>query len=155
HDDDAGDNTHTFYLRYDGPIRRAGDLPEIKVDITMRERVVFDIQMRTVLKYDEYSDLPTDEKIGVYSLEEISVEKVMALTAPARTEPRDLYDLWRLTQEFGVRLAELRTALDEKLSFKERTPLIGNELEAKEDRLRRGWETRLITQVAVLPEFEA
>jgi len=152
---DAGNNTHTFYLGYEGPIRRAEKLPEIKVDVTIRERVVFGVDRRPILRYEEYSDLPADDSVQVYSLEEISVEKIMALTAQARTEPRDLYDLFHLTQGFGVRLADLRAALDEKLRFKERTPLVGNELETKEDRLRRGWEPRLGNQVVVLPEFES
>ena len=33
------------------------------------------------------------------SLEEISAEKVVALTDRARNEPRDLYDLWYLTSQ--------------------------------------------------------
>jgi len=151
---DARSNTHTFYLGYDGPIQRAGTRPEIKVDITIKEHVSFGIAMRPILKYDEYSDLPGNARVGVYSLEEISVEKIMALTAPARNEPRDLYDLWQLTKTFGVRLRDLRAALEDKLRFKERSLLAGNELDAKRDKLDRGWQTRLSHQVAKLPEFE-
>jgi predicted nucleotidyltransferase component of viral defense system len=43
----------------------------------------------------------------VYSLNEIAIEKIVALTDPARTEPRDLYDLWHLTVEGRVDLLML------------------------------------------------
>ena len=36
--------------------------------------------------------------IQVYSLKEILSEKVVALTDRARNEPRDLYDVWYLTE---------------------------------------------------------
>jgi predicted nucleotidyltransferase component of viral defense system len=36
--------------------------------------------------------------IQVYSLKEILSEKVVALTGRARNEPRDLYDVWYLTE---------------------------------------------------------
>src|SRR3990172_5958648 len=45
--------------------------------------------------------------LRVYSLQEIAVEKLVALSDRARNEPRDLYDLHFLTSEAGVRLSEL------------------------------------------------
>jgi len=48
---------------------------------------------------DEFSDLPVGAKILVYPLSEIASEKTVALLDRARTEPRDLYDLWYLTVE--------------------------------------------------------
>lgn len=69
----------------------------MKVDITIKEQFVSPLQERYVLRgYDEYSDLPEDRLVRVYSLEEIAAEKMVALSDRARNEPRDLYDLWYL-----------------------------------------------------------
>ena len=64
------------------------------MDITVREHLVFPLQQRPILRgYDEFTDLPGDRSLLVYSLEEITAEKTMALADRARNEPRDLYDL--------------------------------------------------------------
>ena len=100
-------NSHTFYLTYEGPLPSASPR-EVKVDITINERFVLPIEDRAVLRgYDEYADLIEDSQIRVYSLDEIGVEKVVALTDRARNEPRDLYDVWYLTSEDHVDLAML------------------------------------------------
>ena len=88
-------NSHTFYLHYTGPLPAGND---VKVDITINERLAFPLQQRPILRgYDEFTDLPEGRVIDVYSLEEIVAEKTMALADAARNEPRDLYDLWYLT----------------------------------------------------------
>jgi uncharacterized protein len=49
-------NSHTFYLRYIGPLPAGGS---VKVDITIREQIVFPLEARPVLRaYEEFSDLP-------------------------------------------------------------------------------------------------
>jgi predicted nucleotidyltransferase component of viral defense system len=97
YDRHSHENSHTFYLAYEGPLPGASG-KEVKVDITIREKVVFPVASLPVLKtYAEYRDLPTNAMIGVYSLKEIAAEKIVALFDPARNEPRDLYDLWHLT----------------------------------------------------------
>lgn len=89
-------NSHTFYLAYEGPLPAASP-KEVKVDITITERIVLAIEDRAVLRgYGEYADLPEGSKIRVYALDEIGIEKVVALTDRARNEPRDLYDVWYL-----------------------------------------------------------
>src|SRR5688572_27564215 len=51
-------NSHTFYLSYEGPLPAASPR-EVKVDITIREHLVRPVQDRPVLRgYDEYADLP-------------------------------------------------------------------------------------------------
>ncbi|PKP55668.1 nucleotidyl transferase AbiEii/AbiGii toxin family protein, partial [Candidatus Atribacteria bacterium HGW-Atribacteria-1] len=57
--------------------------------------------------YEEYEDLPEDAAIRTYSINEIAVEKVVALLDRARNEPRDLYDIWYLTSNQHVDIAEL------------------------------------------------
>lgn len=149
-------NTYTFYLAYEGPLPAAG-AKEVKVDITVGERVVFPIEERPILRgYEEYSDLPEESNIRVYSLEEIVVEKIMALSDPARNEPRDLYAVWYLTSNEHVDLEELIAGIDAKLEHRGRArDSIAEELEKKEARYKKLWTARLGAQIAVLPAFDA
>jgi uncharacterized protein len=90
-------NSYTFYLSFEGPLPVASSVKEIKVDITIKECVFYPPEQCAVLtSCDEYSDIPNDEKILVYSVNEIIAEKTIALLDRARTEPRDLYDFWYL-----------------------------------------------------------
>ena len=149
-------NSYTFFLGYEGPLPGGPVGKEVKVDITVREEVVFPVEERPVLRgYPEYEDLPEDATVRVYSLLEIAAEKVVALLDRARNEPRDLYDLWHLTEHGHVALAEAIEAIRRKVTAR------GQELESfrgamreKELRYRRLWETRLSAQLAVLPDFD-
>ncbi|MFQ5993062.1 MAG: nucleotidyl transferase AbiEii/AbiGii toxin family protein [Nitrospiraceae bacterium] len=148
-------NTYAFYIGYEGPL--PGGRKEIRVDITIRELIVSPLIERSVLRaYEEYTDLPEDALIRVYALEEIATEKIMAVTDPARNEPRDLYDLWFLVDGGHVELTDLGEALRQKLAFKGRAVRRLREvLVGKETRLRRDWERRLSDQMAQLPPFDA
>ena len=132
-------------------------MKEIKVDVTIRELMVEKPQPLAVLvSYPEYSDLPSDASILSYSLNEIAIEKTVALMDRARTEPRDLYDLWFLTQQTKrVDLAECLAGV--KLKLKHRGKSLNDvrgEFDKKEARLERTWESRLSAQMNALPEFE-
>ncbi len=49
-------NSHTFYIAYEGPLPAVAARMEIKVDITIRERIVFTVPERRVLRgYEEYA----------------------------------------------------------------------------------------------------
>ncbi len=90
----------------------------------------------------------------VYSLDEICVEKVVALADRARNEPRDLYDVWYLTSEDHVDLALLVSEIDRKLEFRGRSrDTMGEEFKKKEARYKKLWRTRLGSQMADLPPF--
>ena len=148
-------NSHTFYLAYEGPLP-ARTASQVKVDITIRERLVLPLVERTVVRgYEEYEDVPDGASVRAYSLDEISVEKVVALGDRARNEPRDLYDIWHLTTEGHVNLAHLKTELEQKLEFRGRTlAMLGEEFQKKEARLKKLWSARLAAQMAELPEFD-
>jgi predicted nucleotidyltransferase component of viral defense system len=146
-------NTHTFYLKYTGPLPRGND---VKVDITIREHLAFPIQERAILRgYEEFTDVPENRLIRVYSLEEIAAEKLIALADRARNEPRDLYDLWHLTSNEGQQLDHLTDAIRQKLQFRNK-PCEGIEaaILQKEARLRALWSTRLAYQMSTLPQFD-
>jgi len=148
-------NSHTFYLAYDGPLP-ARSPKEVKVDVTISERFVLPFEDRVILRgYREYEDLPDASSIRVYALDEIAVEKVVALTDRARNEPRDLYDVWYLTSEEHVDLTRLMPEIDSKLEFRgRRRDTMGEEFERKEARYKRLWSARLGPQIAVLPHFD-
>lgn len=114
------------------------------------------VQERPLLRgYEEYSDLPEDSTIFVYPLDEILVEKVVALTDRARNEPRDLYDVWYLTAKQDLDLSLLAQEITSKLEFRGRSLAdTGGELINKEGRLKKLWQARLANQMATLPHFE-
>jgi predicted nucleotidyltransferase component of viral defense system len=117
------ENTYTFFVGYEGPLPGAAG-KEVKVDITIRERLVFPVEPRQVLRtYEEYTDFPDGAIIGVYTLHEIAAEKIVAILDPARNEPRDL-------------LADIRETFIKK-----------------EARLKKLWGKRLASQMVQLPEF--
>lgn len=146
-------NNYTFYLRYTGPLPAGNG---VKVDITLRERLVFPLEQRATLRgYEEFIDVPEERLIGVYSLEEIAAEKILALADRARNEPRDLYDFWHLTAKEGIPLDHLPDAVRQKLEFRNQ-PYEGLEdsVLQKEARMRALWSTRLGYQMSTLPEFD-
>jgi uncharacterized protein len=146
-------NSYTFYLRYQGPLPAPND---VKVDITITEVLCFPLQDRTIQRiYDKFDDLPEGPEVKVYAIEEIAVEKLLALSDRARNEPRDLYDLWYLFNATNLRVAEMRAELDGKLALRHRTAAgIEQTIAAKEERLRRLWSTRLAHQMSHLPPFD-
>ena len=148
-----GQNTYAFYLRYQGPLPATND---VKVDITIDEAICFPLQERPILRqYEMFDDLPEGPVVMAYSLEEIVVEKLVALSDRARNEPRDLYDLWYLLNFYEFWLPGMKPELDAKLSFRERPT--GNILHAvteKEERLRHLWRLRLSQQISDLPPYD-
>lgn len=148
-------NSYTFYLAYEGPLpARAAN--EVKTDITIRERLVLPLAEQTVVRgYDEYEDLPEGAVVQVYSLNEIAVEKIVALGDRARNEPRDLYDVWYLTSEGHIDVGELTPEVEAKLEFRSRAlATLGEEFCKKEARFRKLWQARLAVQMVRLPEFD-
>ncbi|HUZ95042.1 MAG TPA: nucleotidyl transferase AbiEii/AbiGii toxin family protein [Edaphobacter sp.] len=146
-------NSYTFYLSYTGPLPVGND---VKVDITVRERLVFPVEQRLLLRgYDEFTDLPEDRRVQAYSLQEIVVEKIIALADPARNEPRDLYDLWYLTTNEAIEIDHLADPIRRKLEFRER-PFADLEdaILGKGARLKALWSRRLAYQMSTLPPFD-
>jgi predicted nucleotidyltransferase component of viral defense system len=149
-------NSFTFFMTYEGVWPRQGSGNEVKVDVTLSERLVMPLEQRPVLRgYREFTDVPADRLLTVYSLGEIGVEKAVALIDPARAEPRDLFDLEFLITGGYLKDLDMPSAIRAKL---ESRGLDGKEatgaFERKEKRLQALWKPRLGTQVQVLPEFE-
>lgn len=126
------------------------------MDITISERLIRPPEHRVILRgYAEYDDLPVDSSVRVYALDEIAVEKLVALTDRARNEPRDLYDIWHLTSEKHVDLSTLIPEIDSKLEFRGRSrDAMGEEFDKNEARYKKLWNVRLGSQMALLPHFD-
>lgn len=152
--DDPHQNSHTFFLTYIGPLTKKS---VVKVDSTIDEIIVLPLDRKPVIKtYEEFSDLPIDVPTLVYSAEEIVVEKIAALSDRARQQPRDLYDLWYLTQYHGVEIEPLVEHLRAKLKHRNRMcDEVMPAIDKKQATLRKLWEVRLANQVSELPEFDS
>lgn len=148
-----GQNSHTFYLRYLGPLPSPND---VKVDITISEVLCFPLEERLILRqFEEFDDLPDGPRVMSYSLNEVVVEKIEALSKPARNEPRDLYDLWYLLKHYEFWLPGLQSEMEEKFEFRGRsTENILRNIDRKEKLLRRSWQQRLAQQVSDLPPYD-
>jgi uncharacterized protein len=102
----------------------------------------------------EYNDLPAlSFSLQCYSLSEVLIEKMAALMG--RTEPRDLYDFWHLTENERMNTKTHSPELERKAINKKHDP---NKFEekvlSKERNLKQGWEKKLENQITDLPKFD-
>lgn len=153
-DKDSHQNSHTFYLSYEGPLPK-GKPRELKTDITIKENMVHPAIVRPLLSYPEYSDIPDGINVRTYSLDEIAAEKTTALLDRARNEPRDIYDMWVLFAHGHIDGFSLRGDVERKLEFRgKRLADVKGEFDRKETRLDRYWEDRLGSQMTAVPSFD-
>ncbi|MBL7062647.1 MAG: nucleotidyl transferase AbiEii/AbiGii toxin family protein [Anaerolineae bacterium] len=145
----------TVYLGYVGPLHRTRRRREFKLDFTFDEVMVNPPVRRSLLS--AYSDEPRPvTPVLAYSLEEIGAEKLRTLLQ--RTQPRDLYDVWRLLVECGADL-DLSLAVETfrtKCLHKGLTPesLAQALAPAQVGKIRRAWASRLENQMADVPSLE-
>lgn len=150
-------NTHesgslVFYVNYTGPLQANINQRDVKIDITRGEIMEFDIEKRKVFK--EYSDLPDDMfSLQCYSLPEVLIEKMAALMG--RTEPRDLYDFWHLTEIERLRTKDFKPEFERKAKNKGHDPeKFEEKVLAKANNLQKAWEKKLENQIHDLPKFD-
>ena len=151
------ENTHisgsiAFYINYVGPLQANIDSRDLKIDITRGEILEFPIENRRI--FILYSDLPKESfLLQCYSLSEVLIEKMTALMG--RTEPRDLFDFWYLSEFERLDTAHHRPEFERKAKNKKHNP---NQFEgkvlAKEKNLKQGWQKKLENQVYELPKFD-
>lgn len=150
----SSQNTHTFYLNYIGPL--PGKEKEVKVDVTFKEIIIRPLEERSIIRtYEEYDDFLEEQKVRVYSLDEVIIEKTCALFSMARNEPRDLFDMYYLIENEKINMNFLIQDVQRKMLFKNIVfEKIKNEFLKKELRLKKLWEKRLAQQMIFLPEYE-
>jgi len=140
-----------FYIEYVASLQGNMGSRDLKIDITRGEILETAIEHRNI--YRNYSDLEEDFKLQCYSLAEVLIEKMTALMG--RTEPRDLYDFWYLTEVKRLNVAEYTIPFDNKAKNKNHDPkqLIEKVLK-KETAFKRDWEKKLASQIHDIPEFD-
>ncbi len=141
-------------LYYRGPRGQGGDLPRVKLDLTVDEVLVRPAVVQAVSH--PYSDLPEGGfQATCYAFPEIFAEKTRALGE--RSRPRDLYDvvnLYRL-EDRRPPASEILAILREKCRFKGIELPTMEALRPAEAELRADWEGMLRHQLPVLPPFES
>lgn len=142
-------------IGYRGPMRKRGDLPRIKLDLTVDEVLVLNPVLQEV--HHPYSDRPNEGiRVQCYSFEEVFAEKIRALAE--RERPRDLYDVVHLYRhdELKPDQALILGTLEKKCEFKE-IPVPTMETfrnRPEREELESEWENMLAHQLPALPSFE-
>ncbi len=141
-------------VSYRGPIAPVGDLPRIKLDLTLDEVLVLPPVDRPVSH--PYTDSPEDGMHArCYSYEEVFAEKMRALAERAR--PRDLYDVINLFRhdEFHPAAPVIHDALSKKCAFKGIPFPTFDSLSPLREELEADWVVMLDHQLPSLPPVDA
>ncbi len=139
-----------FYITYVGPLGGVGANKRVKVDISRTEKLCFKLENRPM--FESYTD-QEDCMVQCYSLDEVMTEKMRSLLS--RTQPRDYYDLWYLSEEEGMEMADHRYEFEVKARHKGLDPdSLQEKLEGKVAVFRSRWESSMKDQIAELPPFD-
>ncbi|MBC8359616.1 MAG: nucleotidyl transferase AbiEii/AbiGii toxin family protein [Candidatus Aminicenantes bacterium] len=149
-------NSYTIYVNFSGPLGASIRRREIKIDFTINELLLYPTKRKIFFNlYEEYSDIPRNVEILVYSIEEILIEKIICIIDRSRNEPRDIYDLWFLLSNEFVKLDMLKDSFIKKAEYKNvKHANIVQMLEKKKVNYERLWVNRLYHQVLDLPHFD-
>ena len=102
--------------------------------------------------FDAYSD-QEDCSVQCYSLDEVMTEKMRSLLS--RTQPRDYYDLWYLSEMEGMEMTVHRFEFESKARHKGLDPdSLQEKLDGKVNVFKSRWESSMKDQIAKLPPFE-
>lgn len=144
-------NSIKFFIDYVGPLQGAFGSRDLKVDITRKEILEFELEERPI--FSEYSDLDKKFQVKCYTLSEVLIEKMAALMG--RTIPRDIYDLWYLLEIDGIDIDGHVHEFERKAKNKGQKPeLFKEKLRKKEEIYKRDWNRSLEKQVRELRPFE-
>ena len=93
-------------------------LTKIEIDITFTEKIITPFVEKSI--YHEYSDSKlVQNKIPVYSIEEILAEKIRAFFQRSYPAPRDFYDVWYICNNVNIPdWLSFRNLFYEKMSVK-------------------------------------
>ncbi len=142
-------------IAYRGPLQPGGDLPRLKLDLTIDEVLVLEPEVRNV--YHPYSDGPDDSiQTLCYCFEEVFAEKLRALAE--RERPRDLYDVVQMSRHEKLRARQkiIFNTLSKKCEFKNiPVPTMDTLMNRPErEELEAEWKNMLAHQMSSLPDFE-
>jgi predicted nucleotidyltransferase component of viral defense system len=136
-------------ISYVGPL--GAERPrQIKLDVTADE-LVDSVEQRTLQAI--WPDLPSPVAFDVYPLEEISAEKLRCIIQ--RVQCRDLYDLWRLTEDMGINLDEVQPLFERKARARGLDPTsFRDRFEDRVQRYKRRWDNEMSEHTANPPRFD-
>jgi predicted nucleotidyltransferase component of viral defense system len=136
-------------IAYVGPLGAARPR-HIKLDVAVDEHVE-SVEERTI--GDIWRDMPDPFAFGVYPIDEIGAEKLRCIIQ--RVQCRDLYDLFRLTEDLNVSLAEIRPLFERKARAKALDPnSIHERFEDRVERYKRRWDQEMGEHLAYPPGFD-
>jgi len=130
---ERSEQQYRCYISYKGPL---GGEKDIKFDISTDEIIVHPIKQKAVL--DDYSDKDGSFSIKAYSLEESLAEKLRCIIQ--RTIPRDLYDIWYLTEVAEIDIEDVAFGFEDKTKHKDYDPqsiqdLLGPKIKPEESNI--------------------
>lgn len=136
-------------MEYVGPLG-ATEPRRIKLDIATDE-VVETITQRSMAPI--WEDLPEPVPFNVYPIDEIGAEKLRCIIQ--RVQCRDLYDLFRLTGDLGLSMAEIRPLFERKTEAKGLDPRsFADRFEDRLERFKTRWDVEMGEHVADVPRFD-
>ena len=94
-------------------------ITNIKVEITLYEKIIFHPELREITHPYSDSLLKETGKVSCYNLKEVIAEKIRALVQRSYTAPRDYYDIYNLKDSFKKEdWKEIKSAFLAKMEFK-------------------------------------
>jgi predicted nucleotidyltransferase component of viral defense system len=140
-----------FYIDYVASLQGGMGSRDLKIDITRGEILETEFEVKTIFR--NYSDLEENFNLLCYSIAEVLIEKMTALMG--RTEPRDLYDFWYLTELYRINTAEYLFEFQNKALHKKQEPKkFMEKVLSKETAFKRDWDKKLALQIHDLPKYE-
>jgi predicted nucleotidyltransferase component of viral defense system len=140
-----------FYIEYIASLQGSMGSLDLKIDITRGEILETAFEIKPIFR--TYSDLEEEFQLQCYSLAEVLIEKMTALMG--RTEPRDLYDFWYLTEIEKIDIGEYLFEFQNKAAHKKQDPKkFIEKILNKEMAFKRDWEKKLASQINDLPKYE-
>ena len=141
---------HSSVIEYIGPLGSARP-KKLKLDLATEEHVaaIAQLSMGNI-----WPDLPAAVPFDVYPIEEISAEKLRCIIQ--RVQCRDLYDLYRLSENVGIDLASIRPLFEDKCRVKKIDPAVfAGRFADRVDRYRQRWGGEMSEHIADVPRFDA
>jgi predicted nucleotidyltransferase component of viral defense system len=136
-------------ISYVGPLGAARPR-HIKLDFATDEHVE---SVDEHILFDIWPDLPDPVPFAVYPIDEIGAEKLRCVIQ--RVQCRDLYDLFRLTEDAGLSLAEVRPLFEHKAQAKSLDPsAFAQRFEDRIERYGQRWNTEMSEHLADPPLFD-
>jgi predicted nucleotidyltransferase component of viral defense system len=136
-------------LAYVGPL--AAKIRTVKLDLAVDEHVETVAQGRMLVGI--WNDLPAPAAFDVYPLDEITSEKLRCVIQ--RVQCRDLYDLYRLTEDLKVDLREVTELFHSKARAKSIDPaLFPTRFEERTEKYEERWEREMGEHLMDPPRFD-